>query len=154
MIIKRKYFSLTLRDSGKDIDLGGGLVMKQIPLNLVGKLLRNIPVIRRRQDTALLYNVYFNGEKIGYIHLGEEKPEEIYINWLGIDKKYRGNHYATRVMEKAIEFIKSLKKYKIITLEWDRDDPSAYHIYKKLGFVEDKNSNPEDELLVMHKRIG
>lgn len=75
-----------------------------------------------------------NGKNVGVIYTEDSKDKDhIYINWISVNKKQRGNGYAQSAMK---EIINNAKKngYKKVTLEVPDEDYAAMHIYEKLGF--------------------
>lgn len=154
IILRSKLFSLN--QNGEDtitINCSNGpLTLKKYypskPIKWLGKVIKPLG---RAQEKALYYDVYLGDKKIGEINLGEETPIELIISWIGINKEYRGNHYATEILKHFINFARS-KKYRVVTIEWDKGDPVAIDIYKKLGFVIDKDRSGET-LTIMHKSL-
>lgn len=154
MIILRKLFSLN--SNGEDMITincsNGPIILKKTypiePFRWLGKVIKPIG---KSQGKALNYDVFIGDKRIGDIMMGEQSPIEMMINFIDIDKTYRGKHYATEILKYFINFARS-KKYRKVTLEWDKLDPSALHIYKKLGFVEDKDKST-DELTFMSKTL-
>lgn len=74
-----------------------------------------------------------SGKKIGDAHVQKKNDEELYLNWLGINKSARGKGYATAVMKAGRDFGKQ-EGFKKMTLEVPGNSPDARHIYEKLGF--------------------
>lgn len=156
IVLRNKLFSL--RDEGGDtitVNCNNGplILKKYLPIKPVEWLGKIIKPIGRAQEKSLYYDVYLkdDNKKIGEINLSETSPIEITICWVGINKEYRGNHYATEILKYFINFARS-KKYRVVTIEWDGGDESAIHIYKKLGFVEDSEESGNG-LTIMHKSL-
>lgn len=154
MIILRKLFSLN--SNGEDTItincIDGPITLKKIyPIKPIKWLGEVIKPIGKSQGKVLNYDVYVGDKRIGDILMGEQSPIEMMINFIDIKKDYRGKHYATEILKYFINFARS-KKYRKVTLEWDKLDPAAIHIYKKLGFVEDKDKST-DELTFMRKTL-
>jgi len=74
-----------------------------------------------------------NGKKVGDASVEKKNADELYLNWLGVDKSARGKGYASAVMKASTEFGKEAG-FKKLTLEVPGDAPDALHIYTKLGF--------------------
>lgn len=89
------------------------------------------------------YDVWADGKKIGNLFL-ENHGEELYINWIDISKKHRGQGYASSVMDYAIKYGKA-NGHKFITLEVPGSSPDARHIYEKKGFVEAKDLSVNED---------
>jgi len=86
-----------------------------------------------------------SGKKVGEAYVQKKNDEELYLNWLGIDKSARGKGYATAVMKAGRDFGKQ-QGFKKMTLEVPGRSPDARHIYEKLGFKvtgEDKGPGTE-----------
>lgn len=82
-----------------------------------------------------------SGKKVGEAQVEKRSDEELYLNWLGIDKGARGRGYATAVMKAAEEF-GAQAGFKKMTLEVPGNSPDARHIYEKLGFKVVKEASP------------
>jgi ribosomal-protein-alanine N-acetyltransferase len=52
-----------------------------------------------------------------------------------VDEKYRGHHLGERLMRSAIELARNTDGIKHVTLHVRADNPVAYRLYAKLGFV-------------------
>lgn len=76
-----------------------------------------------------------NGKKIGEAQFWNKNKDDIYLNWITIDKSQRGKGYASEVMRAAVEHGRSKGKKRLI-LEVPGHSPDARHIYEKLGFKE------------------
>jgi ribosomal protein S18 acetylase RimI-like enzyme len=84
------------------------------------------------------------GKKVGEASVQKKNSEDLYLNWLGIDKSARGKGYATAVMQAGRDFGKQ-QGFKRMTLEVPGNSPDARHIYEKLGFKVVKEGNPKDD---------
>ena len=73
------------------------------------------------------------GKKVGEASIDRRSKDELYLNWLGIDRHERGKGYATAVMQAGVEFGRQ-SGAKRLTLEVPGHSPDAAHIYQKLGF--------------------
>jgi ribosomal protein S18 acetylase RimI-like enzyme len=73
------------------------------------------------------------GKKVGEASIDRRSKDELYLNWLGIDRHERGKGYATAVMQAGVEFGRQ-SGAKRLTLEVPGHSPDAAHIYEKLGF--------------------
>jgi len=85
-----------------------------------------------------------SGKKVGDANVQKKNDEELYLNWLGIDKSARGKGYATAVMKAGRDFGKQ-QGFKRMTLEVPGNSPDARHIYEKLGFKVTKEGDPTDD---------
>ena len=143
MILERLY---SLRSQAPDtISMGNNLVLKKSDFGVIAKLLRLIKPLKTMQDRGVLYDVYLDEKNIGYIQIHEESREELNIPWLMVDKKYRGQGIATRMMKQIITFA-AKSGYKKITLEVPGNSPDARHIYEKLGFVVTHEDQDKDNI--------
>lgn len=77
------------------------------------------------------------GKKIGQGSLWKKNDEELYLNWISIDKSARGQGYATATLLATRDYGKKLG-FKRMTLEVPGIAPDAKHIYSKMGFKEGK----------------
>jgi ribosomal protein S18 acetylase RimI-like enzyme len=84
------------------------------------------------------------GKKVGDANVEKKNNDELYLNWLGIDKSARGKGYATAVMQAGRDFGKQ-QGFKRMTLEVPGNSPDARHIYEKLGFKVVKEGNPAED---------
>lgn len=85
------------------------------------------------------------GKKIGTLDVYDESKDSMNVVWLGVNKKYRGQGYATDAMKQVID-LANKKKVSQVTLEVPGDSPDAHHIYKKLGFKDDKKISSDDDI--------
>ncbi len=85
------------------------------------------------------------GSKIGNLFLYDEGNRSLNVNWVNINKKHRGNGYASEVMKNAVRFAKD-NGYKKVTLEVPGESPDARHIYEKLGFKEVRKITDDDDV--------
>ena len=71
---------------------------------------------------------------IDYSSMDAETSEgEYYIDSLAVSKNFRGKHFATRLLEAAIERAKELG-HSTVGLLVDKGNPLAERLYAKLGF--------------------
>lgn len=86
-----------------------------------------------------------NGKKVGDCNVWKKDDNELYLNWLGVDKSERGKGYATQAMKAAEKYGKEAG-FKKMTLEVPSNSPDASHIYTKLGFkvIGEKVVDPRD----------
>jgi len=145
MIILRLF---SLRNSAPDtIELENGVTLVKTKSGIIAKLLQNFKYFRERIDRSAIYDIKLGDKNIGQIQVYEDIPDkELNIIWLGIDKKYEGNHYATETMKAIIGWAKN-NGYKKLTLEVPGISPNARHIYEKLGFkVTGKTIGDENDI--------
>ena len=84
------------------------------------------------------------GKKIGNLNLYDESKKSMNVVWVGVNSKHRGQGYATDAMRQVID-LANKKKMSQITLEVPGGSPDAHHIYKKLGFKDDKKVSSDDD---------
>lgn len=85
-----------------------------------------------------------SGKKIGNFSMWKKSNDELYLNWIDIDKSARGKGYATAAMKAAMD-VGRKEGVKKITLEVPGNSPDARHIYEKLGFkVTKEDIDPSD----------
>lgn len=81
---------------------------------------------------AYLHILDGSGKRVGEASIQKRNDEELYLEWLGINKSSRGKGYASAVMKAGRDFGKQ-EGYKRMILD-TVDSPDARHIYEKLGF--------------------
>jgi ribosomal protein S18 acetylase RimI-like enzyme len=86
-----------------------------------------------------------DGKKIGEANFWNKDKDDIYLNWVRIEKSSRGRGYATEVMKSAGEHGKASGKKRLV-LEVPGKAPDARHIYEKMGFKETRVISPADDL--------
>ena len=130
-------------DSESEVILGD-ITLKRSEPGLLGRFLGKISGgIKESQDNLLFYDIYKGQEKIGSVQFDKVSGGEINIPLIEISKKYRGNHYATKVLEWAIKYFKRCG-FKELSLEAAGSSPDAIHIYEKLGFKKLKQISEND----------
>lgn len=95
---------------------------------------------------AAINIVNSSGKKVGDAFVEKKNKDELYLEWLTIDKSERGKGYASAVMKAGRDFGKQAG-FKKMTLEVPGNSPDARHIYEKLGFkktgeVDNGNNDP------------
>ena len=93
------------------------------------------------------YKIYDGNQKIGIIFLSETNDQTLFIEWIRLDKKYRGKGYLRSIIQRIEEafpgknFIRAdtskmyLSKYLYMGFEQESFDPvrKMYKIQKKIG---------------------
>jgi len=74
-----------------------------------------------------------DGKKIGHAAFWLQGKDDMYLNWITIEKSARGQGYATAVLQAAQEHGKTLGKKRML-LEVPNNAPDARHIYEQMGF--------------------
>ena len=97
------------------------------------------------------FSLVSNGKKIGNLFL-EDHGNDLYINWININKTNRGKGFATATMNYVVKYAQN-NGYKSLTLEVPDGSEDARHIYEKIGFKAGKY-NSEYGLTDMKKIIG
>lgn len=123
-----------------------GLTLKKTePLKIARWLGKNlIKSLGRQQDNKSLYEVLDKFENnIGFLDLSKVGNDTVEIVWIEIDRGYRGNHYATSILEEVIKMARLYKVKKLI-LDVPGISPDAHHIYTKLGFRETGEKEEDD----------
>lgn len=109
-------------------------------------------------ERTSLYTIKKGKDKVGNLQLYKVSPEELNVVWIDINKKFKGNGYATAVIDGIISNAKK-DSYKYITLEVPGKSPDAKHIYEKAGFkYVETLSTPDDDfvwggLTAMRKKL-
>lgn len=84
-----------------------------------------------------LFVLYKDDRPIGSLELmlDWENPKKAYIYALSIRKKYQGQGYGTKLIEKGLYYLANKKQIETVELTVDPENKPAVHIYKnKLGF--------------------
>lgn len=95
------------------------------------KLSKNFP--KQYNNSAFLTIKDKQGKNIGTASFWKKGKDELYLNWLAIDKSKRGQGYATEVLKASFEYGKA-NGIKRMVLEVPANAPDARHIYEKMGF--------------------
>lgn len=74
------------------------------------------------------------GKKIGEASFWFKGKDDIYLNWVTIEKSRRGQGYASEILKAAEQHGKKTGRKRMV-LEVPGNAPDARHIYTKLGFV-------------------
>ena len=90
--------------------------------------------------------VYINDEPIGVtgIYSYKEYPEDAWLGWFGILKKYRNKGYGELTLKKTME-LASDKGYKNFRLYTDEYAKKAHKLYEKLGFISEPYDRDDDK---------
>lgn len=91
------------------------------------------------------FSMTVDGKNVGSASFDWKKPGELNLVWLGIDKKQRGQGYASAVFDAAVQYGKA-NGAKALTLEVPGKAPDARHIYEKQGFVAGKQISPSNDM--------
>ena len=93
-------------------------------------------IIKKNPDTVMAYDIYDEGELIGFVlvHRFEEKK---YFLWeFAIDQSHQNQHKGTKALTAFIEYMKTDFGAVEITTTYIYGNEHAKHVYEKLGFVE------------------
>ena len=93
-------------------------------------------IIRENPDTVMAYDIYDEGELIGFVlvHRFEEKK---YFLWeFAIDQSHQNQHKGTRALTAFIEHMKNCYDAVEMTTTYIYGNEHAKHVYEKAGFVE------------------
>jgi len=126
---------------------GETITLKKVPANKIHKALGRVSKKYREgySKQAMLDILDGSGKKVGDAHVQKRNNDELYLNWLGIDKSSRGKGYATAVMKAGRDFGKQ-QGFKRMVLEVPGNSPDAQHIYEKMGFeYTGKKTSAEDD---------
>jgi len=93
-------------------------------------------IIKKNPDTVMAYDIYDEGELIGFVlvHRFEEKK---YFLWeFVIDQSHQNQHKGTKALTAFIEYMKTDFGAVEITTTYIYGNEHAKHVYEKVGFVE------------------
>lgn len=117
---------------------GSKVDMMQTKMSSFAKLLAKVnPNAIEKQMRYRHYDLRDKkGNKVGTLDTDiSEDGKGLYINWIGINEKHRGNGYAQEVLKNTINLAKQ-EGFEEMTLEVPTNSPDARHIYEKYGFVD------------------
>lgn len=133
-LLRQREFGL--RDNIPDeIALGDLVLRKTYPLKFLQLIEKIIKKYNEKAQRLACYTIYKNNKSIGDFQIYDNLDGGINIVWIGIKESYRGNGYATKVLNYLIKTSKE-QGYKYMDLEVPGKSPDAKHIYEKLGFRE------------------
>jgi RimJ/RimL family protein N-acetyltransferase len=107
---------------------------------------------KNSSSDAILFGIF---NKENGTHIGNIKLEPIFEKryaWIGIligDPSYRGKGVGFEVIAEILQFGKDVLLLNNVYLGVNKNNTPALKLYKKLGFVELLNDNPESEALHM-----
>ena len=119
-------------------------------MNNVGYLdyLQEIKTHNRYKNKILPINflVYLNNYPVGIIGLYEikEYPDDIWINWFGVDAKYRNNGIGTQMLLKILDIAKHYNKKNFRLFTYETWNYNALGIYKKTMQLEENYDNKQE----------
>jgi RimJ/RimL family protein N-acetyltransferase len=87
----------------------------------------------KNYNTGATLAIKANGKTVGSADFFLKSKDELYLNWISIDKSARGQGYATEIMKSTIELGPTLGVKKL-TLDVPGLSPDARHIYENQGF--------------------
>lgn len=94
------------------------------------------------------FGIYHKDTMVGYVMVIYDYDLEEYDIWhMMIDSKYQHNGYGQKALEKCLEYIK-MKPFgnsDKVVLTCNKENKTAMHLYRKLGFTETGNVD-EDEM--------
>jgi predicted GNAT family acetyltransferase len=114
---------------------GETITLQKVPPNKLQKFLgRHSKNFRKEYASQASLNILDgSGKKVGDALVQKRGKDELYLEWLGINKSARGKGYASAVMQAGRDFGKQ-EGFKKMVLEVPGNSPDARHIYEKLGF--------------------
>lgn len=97
----------------------------------IGKRIKSVD--ERNRNGAHLKITDKNGKKIGDASFWFKGKDDIYLNWIQVDKSARGNGYASAILKSAAEHGAKTGRKRMV-LEVPGNAPDARHIYEGMGF--------------------
>jgi len=93
-----------------------------------------------KRNNALFIIAEIEGKIVGTLNFsGGARPRTMHTGEFGVSvlKEYWGNGIGTELIKYLIEWCKNSNVIRKINLRVRRDNYSAIHVYKKLGFIEE-----------------
>ena len=106
---------------------------------------------RKEQEYSIIY-VDENPVGITGIYSYNEYPNEAWLGWFGILKKYRHNGYGGFALDKSIELSKE-KGYNTFRLYTDEFAKDAHKLYESRGLVKEIYNNIDDKDMFIYADI-
>lgn len=90
--------------------------------------------------------VYLNNYPVGIIGLYElkEYPDDIWIDWFGVDARYRNNGIGTQMLLKILDIAKSYNKKNFRLFTYETWNYHALSIYKRTMQLEESYDNAQE----------
>lgn len=125
---------------------GDKIILEKNPPNVMNKTFAKLSnkYVDSYNNGAFLTIKGKDGKKVGTANVLKRSNDELYLNWIGIDKGSRGNGYASAALKASEEF-GSKSGFKKMTLEVPGNAPDARHIYENLGFKVVKEGDPKND---------
>jgi GNAT superfamily N-acetyltransferase len=98
---------------------------------------------------GVFYIMVHGEEVVGTVAVKKVDNETAVLKRLYLKSSLRGNGLGSRLIEKALEFCKE-RRFKKVELDTYKRMQSAINLYKKKGFIADKE---DGETIYMHKLI-
>lgn len=116
---------------------GDKLVLSARPPTALNKALAKVSSNYRKSYAKSAYLTIHDGsgKRVGNASFWLKDKDDIYLNWIQIDKTQRGKGYATEILKAAAEHGKKTGRKRLV-LEVPGNAPDARHIYEKMGFKE------------------
>lgn len=89
----------------------------------------------RLGDSSYLKIQDKDGKKIGEASFWFKGKDDIYLNWIQVNKSARGQGYASSILQAAAEHGAKTGRKRMV-LEVPGNAPDARHIYEKMGFTQ------------------
>jgi RimJ/RimL family protein N-acetyltransferase len=98
--------------------------------------------------------IIYDGNPIGYVRTSNWLGDSVYVG-MDISKEFRGNGFSYLAYEKLFNILKNKYNINTVYLEVLSTNERAYHIYKKLNFIEvDRFKYNNEESIKMVKKIN
>ena len=132
--------------TGKQVAKNGKTVVAEQYKNsrFVSALKAAFPNKMKDAGSEKVFSLKVDGKNVGMSSFEHRPGGEINLTYLGINKKDRGQGYASAAMQQAIAYGKQSGAKKL-TLEVPAGVPDALHIYEKHGFKVVPGSSPSGD---------
>lgn len=93
-------------------------------------------IIRKNPDTVMAFDIYDEGELIGFVLVHRFEEKKFFLWEFAIDQSHQNHHKGTKALTEFIEFMKAHYEALEMTTTYIYGNEHAKHVYEKVGFVE------------------
>ncbi|MCR8968439.1 GNAT family N-acetyltransferase [Facklamia sp. 7083-14-GEN3] len=113
----------------------------KLKINLTNDQRRQLSSIEKikngcMQDNVIAYDIYNEGELVGFVMARQYSREGWFLWNYAIDKNYQGQGIGYRALVELLKLIKEKFKASLISTTYIYGNEAARKLYEKVGFVE------------------